>query len=1541
MHIKKYYLAVTFLALAGALGIFALPAEAAVTQRTAATELITASQKIIASSGNTPLFGVGLTQSASETLSSIKVTITGTATGTDIANLKVFADTSNTGANDDVIDGGDTLCGTLSNVVVGAVNTINAGACAIPSSGTGSYDFIVSIATSATIADDKTITFSVASGTTTYGLSSGSVSATALTAANSLTAAPGVSSVSVYDSRTIVVFTEAMNGQLATNCANYVFNGTALSCGGTFGTPFIEFKGNRVVIRNKSFTAGSTVTFSVPSTSTLKSTSGSSTTVAAYSSSTTVQALVLPSITSITPGFGAVGDSVTIAGTNFGTPFSAGTTQVFFSGGFGSFGPLPMIGATSETSRSATSITLLVPSGAKGGPVVVRNNGIDSDMNQNSFFDIQGTLTAKVYYSADNSSPMPDADKGNIRFAFAGMGGMTIRQNGGSGVTYTNGSPGTFSLTGVRSMGMFWAYDTTGTHLGSLPTMIDTTTPLNIRLIATTRTISGTLTMGSSCTASGQDKTVMVMALPDVVNTGDSNFKEVNPAFFTTGPANGQTACQTTYNVAVPINGTYRLEAHIPPDASATTVTSAGYTDPDAQTATITNSALTATLNFTFAAATHRIVGTVVRSSGSLTTAEKGFLWVFAHQPQGGRGTGTQVGADGTFTLNVTKGTWLVEVMGPNMPFPVQTQVNVDDTYAIAQPAKGPTIIIAPPTTYIEGYAKDSTGTGLSNVSVYAYRTGGPGGGHANTDSQGYYKMFVPAATDYKVGAFSQTYGSFTEQTNIVVSSSSNPTVNFTVSATGNYTISGTVTKGGQALQSAFVSITSGENGSMMGFGNTDSSGAYSAKVPGGNYWIHVGVPGKGEIYKTSLGTIAANATQNISINTSTVIVRISPASSVNQAFVGVHSSSNSKGGFASTSTVTASCTGSGTSCKEYQIDVLRPTSGTTTYYVEANVGGNPLSAVSFKLDSSGNFTETSGTANDGVIEYSISTTLYTVAGTVSGTDVSSAYVWAASSSGGTGAQVDSNGAYSIQLANGTYTIGVNKPGYTGNTITVIVNGANLTGKNLTLSAASQTITGTVYLPDGTTTVTDAKVWAINGSSGGWAGTTTDATGAYSLSVGSGTWTVKAAYDGYNYNGTPAAAGSSGVNITLVAISGFNPSPITSPITPNSGGTVQTTGAKVDFPKNALGTDSSSATVQVKSTTNIPTVSSSKIVGTPKEVTATNSSNQSITTLSGSATIALTASKTDLSNQGITTIAQVQKMTISYWDSTSNNWVSIPTTVSLSQPTATTISALDDDPAVTLTGTVTHLSDFALVSPSGVVTLAVPGAASAAAGDGVVTVSWSPVTGATKYDIYQQSGSNFPYIAQTTSTSYMVSGLTNGTSYSFKVSALDDSSNESAATDAVSAIPAATNAGGGGGGGGGSSSSQTASVSQPVISLITPTPPASPPPAATPQNSSSNTISIFASGVAGIPSTYIFQKVLNFGQISKDVRYLQLFLKSQSAAIYPEGIVNGRFGPATKKAVVRFQEKYASELLKPLGLKKGTGKVGAMTLKKINSIMGK
>jgi len=83
------------------------------------------------------------------------------------------------------------------------------------------------------------------------------------------------------------------------------------------------------------------------------------------------------------------------------------------------------------------------------------------------------------------------------------------------------------------------------------------------------------------------------------------------------------------------------------------------------------------------------------------------------------------------------------------------------------------------------------------------------------------------------------------------------------------------------------------------------------------------------------------------------------------------------------------------------------------------------------------------------------------------------------------------------------------------------------------------------------------------------------------------------------------------------------------------------------------------------------------------------------------------------------------------------------------------------------------------------------------------------------------------------------------------------------------------------------------------------------------------------------------QNNLHFGMTNnEEVKCLQTFLKLQGADIYPEGYITGNFGSLTKSAVIRFQEKYTSEILSPAGLSAGTGYVGSLTRQKINALIG-
>ena len=76
--------------------------------------------------------------------------------------------------------------------------------------------------------------------------------------------------------------------------------------------------------------------------------------------------------------------------------------------------------------------------------------------------------------------------------------------------------------------------------------------------------------------------------------------------------------------------------------------------------------------------------------------------------------------------------------------------------------------------------------------------------------------------------------------------------------------------------------------------------------------------------------------------------------------------------------------------------------------------------------------------------------------------------------------------------------------------------------------------------------------------------------------------------------------------------------------------------------------------------------------------------------------------------------------------------------------------------------------------------------------------------------------------------------------------------------------------------------------------------------------------------------TITITKSLKLGSQDNEVKALQQAL-AQDKTIYPEGLATGYYGPATQRAIIRFQKKYGID---PVGF------VGPATRKKINEVYG-
>ncbi|MDD5110053.1 MAG: Ig-like domain-containing protein [Patescibacteria group bacterium] len=814
-------------------------------------------------------------------------------------------------------------------------------------------------------------------------------------------------------------------------------------------------------------------------------------------------------------------------------------------------------------------------------------------------------------------------------------------------------------------------------------------TDLDFGFVASNRNITVTL----SGIPSGTDLDVYTYGSGSSANTGFV----VREVLWESGAQNG------TGSATLPVSdGTWEVGVRpwMPKDPSAgmTKMPVMSFMPPQPKSVTVSGAG-SYPVSFAIQTAAQAVKGKVVDGSGTAIAN----VYIGARPAQmtssiGGGGT-TQTGSDGTFSLNIAIGAYLLEAFMPGMPPTAGTEVTVvADTGNVATDGnsaadvyrRGVLIIndydgddddlivkISKGSYSIAGMVLDESGNAIPYAHVSGEQvdnSGNPNGPRmdASTDASGNFTLYVNNGT-WKLRGFAPGYGELAALT-VTISSASLTGQNLQATTATFGTVSGQVTQGGAGVAGVFVGIhgASGGNSTV-----TDASGNYELKnIEGTGYTIEGFLQGSGPTSVISNVTVTAGATlsgQDLTIGqTGTLAVTIS---GVTDAFVEAFDSS-----------------GRGNRTGANASGVYSITLPAGTYTVKA---GSP------SLGPIGSQTNVVIAASQTVAVTFTPPATYAVSGTVqSATAVcanqASVLISSASTGRMTVTTTDASGAFSVNLPNGTYSIGAGKPGCVDSAAAgsiTVASAALRTGTNRTLVVTDATVSGAVTLSGSNVTV-DTKVIAKS-SDGRYVftdvGTSATVGNNYTLNLTAGTWTVSARSDGYassESSVTVVSGGSGTANLTLSAISGYTRTDQrSSTLKPSQGGIVKDTNIgdrfEVNFPAGTLGTSSDDGSILTKKTSAIvPQTESVKVVGSAGiEITPKDSSGQAITTLSSSSgsgvTVQVPYTDADVTAAGVTE----SQLVLSVWSEEKQQW----------EPLATTVDTTNN----TLTAIVTHFSVFA------------------------------------------------------------------------------------------------------------------------------------------------------------------------------------------------------------------------------------------------------
>lgn len=444
------------------------------------------------------------------------------------------------------------------------------------------------------------------------------------------------------------------------------------------------------------------------------------------------------------------------------------------------------------------------------------------------------------------------------------------------------------------------------------------------------------------------------------------------------------------------------------------------------------------------------------------------------------------------------------------------------------------------------------------------------------------------------------------------------------------------------------------------------------------------------------------------------------------------------------------------------------------------------------------------------------------------------------------------------------------------------------TSVKIELQKPDMSISGVVY--DNEVSVPGAFVWAWS-KTGGYQETTSSTEGKYSMHVPmDSSWVIGAAAhaDTVEYRADEIAVAVSKTSVmhdVQLQRIGVLPKPaiVRTNVDTQAVVTVANGGPTVVAPAQTFAS-SGSVEISVTPDTRAPSQGQNKVVGTAYEFSAKDTGGTQISNFSKDVVITIPYLESDIKALGVTE----KQLVLSFWDEKVSAWKELNNSV---------VNAAEN----TVTAAVNHFTRFAVLAPADVTPPEPPMAVLASAqSGGKIKITWTnPSKDFDHAKIYRSELSSVLgsiIVSEISAGEYIDSaGITNNTTYYYTVRAVDPAGNESFNTTQANVRAIATGG--------------IALASSPLLN---------------------STASISKVSVK-------ITRTLKVGMRGADVTTLQKVLVAEG--VYAEGAITGYFGKLTKAAVIKFQEKYTSEILTPVGLTSGSGIVGVKTRIKLNALI--